>query len=208
MNDFDVFRTTQVRNLCTSAAELHAAETAQLKQSNHSSSTQANGEQSTNTGIGGECSTASGVIPTDRLDSDCTHDTYANDSMPSISDDLHNQIETIESSGVVRPLRLLPVGREEEYTDEHKLFFKNADKFDYPCIMMQQCPKRSGSDSAARYLKSMSGTTIKQIKLLGSTSADVLQNFLRGYIIFPGHESKDTYLVQQLDKTQEIVMAQ
>jgi len=192
MNDFDALQTTQVRNLFINAAELKAVETAQLKQSNSSWSTQAIGQQSTNTGIGGECPTVSGVIHTGRLNSNRTHDTYVNGSMPSISDDLHNQIETIERHGVVRPLRLLPVGIEEDNTDEHKLFLKNADQFNYPCVMLQQCPKRSGSHSASRYLKSMSGTTIKEIKTLGSTSADVLWNFLRGYIIFPGHESKQS----------------
>jgi hypothetical protein len=93
------------------------------------------------------------------------------------------------SHALVRPLRLFSVGQEEKNQHIHKNFLKVADLQNYKVIALQPCPKDPKSQAGKRYISSMSGSTIKQLKELGSTTADIEWNFARGYLTFPGHES-------------------
>ena len=90
----------------------------------------------------------------------------------------------------VRPLRLLNVGQKEGWNTCHSKFMKEADVNNFKVVMLQPCPKSLAKRPGKRYVNYMCGETIKELKALGATTADITWNYCHGYMTFPGHESK------------------
>jgi hypothetical protein len=65
-----------------------------------------------------------------------------------------------------------------------------AEIHNYEVKMKSPCPKEDETPSRLRYLASMSGRTIKELKALGSTTEDIKWNYQHGWMTFPGRESK------------------
>ena len=87
---------------------------------------------------------------------------------------------------VLRPLRLLPVGRIAPLSPDDQAFLRHARLNSYPLVYLSPCPKRG--DSARRYLKYMHASTLAEASALGATKADIDWDFERGFISFPRHE--------------------
>ena len=120
-----------------------------------------------------------------------------------------------EKSGEVsvRPLRLTPIGREQESTEFDKKFRRYAKKHDLPLHFLQDNPKesmviskgkRTPSKSHSRYEHYKTANTFSEfmtsslagrpkgqsLKKARSTAlADFIWDYERGFIIFPGNES-------------------
>jgi len=101
-----------------------------------------------------------------------------------------------------RPVRLLPIVKVEEDTEEFKRFRSSAKEHNYPTKFIEQSPKPKGAPSHRRYNKycqartlnemaefSMSGKTEKERREKRATALrDITNDALRGYILFPEHE--------------------
>ena len=113
----------------------------------------------------------------------------------------------------VRPLRVLPTGRVVEDNDESKSFRKWAYDMDIP-IRLVDNPKTSGSESFKRYNRYQSARTLREIVELSTTAKssakrreqqvkarqDIVNDYLRGYIIFVNHEIPEpTHFVSAAD---------
>jgi hypothetical protein len=89
---------------------------------------------------------------------------------------------------ILRPVRLLAIGKEQKFTPEDKAFLDYAAKVNAPCIFKSPCPKRLTSDSGRRYLKYMHAKTVREAYELGATRDDFLWDYKRAWISFPKHE--------------------
>ena len=87
---------------------------------------------------------------------------------------------------MLRPLRLLPVGKEQPYTPEDAAFIRYAEAVNAPISFLSPCPKSKGS--GMRYKRYMHATTIRQAIELGATRDDIQWDYLRAFIKFPKHE--------------------
>ena len=123
----------------------------------------------------------------------------------------------------VRPLRVLPTGRPVGDNEQSKAFRKFAYEHDLP-IQLVNNPKERGSESYKRYQRYQLAKTLKQIVELSATAkslvtrqqqktkarADIVNDFLRGYILFPTAENRSaTHFVNAAElaskhKTQNI----
>jgi hypothetical protein len=97
-----------------------------------------------------------------------------------------------------RPLRLLPVGQVEKDTPESKAFRRFALENDAQINLLPN-PKQAGKLSWERYERYKLATTLREIIELSTTSthpsvraaqiakahADITNDYLRGYILFP-----------------------
>ena len=88
---------------------------------------------------------------------------------------------------VLRPLRLLPVGKECPFTVDDKAFLDFALKSGIPVVYFQPCPK--SKNSRVRYLKYMLASTLREALELGATRDDLRFDYRRGYIRFLKNES-------------------
>jgi hypothetical protein len=88
---------------------------------------------------------------------------------------------------VLRPLRLLPIGKEAPFTEADSAFLDFALRSHIPVEYYQPCPK--SKLSRERYLKYMLASTLTEALELGATKADLRFDYRRGYIKFPKHES-------------------
>ena len=88
---------------------------------------------------------------------------------------------------VLRPLRLLPIGKEAPFTEADSAFLDFALRSHIPVEFYQPCPK--SKHSRERYLKYMLASTLTEALELGATKADLRFDYRRGYIKFPKHES-------------------
>jgi len=87
----------------------------------------------------------------------------------------------------LRPLRLLPVGKEAPFTVDDKVFLEFALRSNVPVVYYQPCPKTKSS--RVRYLNYMLAETLRESLELGSTRDDIRFDYRRGYIQFPKNES-------------------
>jgi len=102
----------------------------------------------------------------------------------------------------IRPLRVLPTGRVVEDNEESKSFRKWAYDMDIP-IRLVDNPKVSGTESYKRYNRYQDAKTLRAIVELSTTARsaakrreqqakarqDIVNDYLRGYIIFVNHEN-------------------
>jgi hypothetical protein len=100
-----------------------------------------------------------------------------------------------------RPLRLLPIGQIEKDTAEFKDFRKQALENDF-MIKLIDNPKQQGKASWERYNQYQLAGTLRELIELSATSnnpaerqrqiqkahADITNDAIRGYILFPQHE--------------------
>ena len=94
--------------------------------------------------------------------------------------------QAAQQSVMLRPLRLLPVGKEVRFTPEDQAFLRYAETANIPISFLSPCPK-SGA-SAKRYLRYMPAKTLRQAQVLGASREDLKWDYCRGYIKFPRHE--------------------
>jgi hypothetical protein len=98
--------------------------------------------------------------------------------------------ERLRQGVLLRPLRLLPVGREAPFEVSDQQFFEYMERVKAPIVYLDPCPKKQkGSACRRRYLRYMSATTLTEALELGSTRDDLRHDYRRGYIRFPKHES-------------------
>ena len=105
----------------------------------------------------------------------------------------------------IRPVRVVPVGVPEDDTEEFKKFRLAAFENDYP-IQFIPNPKRLGTKSFKRYAKYCQANTLREVVELSARSRsaksqreerkkamdDIVNDSLRGYIIWPQHEHAST----------------
>ena len=90
-------------------------------------------------------------------------------------------------ASLLRPLRLLPVGKESKISVEEHAFLKFAETTDIPIKFMPNQKLRKGA-SFRRYQRYMLADTIRGAFELGATRADLRHDFARAFIKFPRHE--------------------
>jgi hypothetical protein len=73
-------------------------------------------------------------------------------------------------------------------TLEERKFLAIALQEQYPIVFQTPFPKSRASSSRKRYLKYMVASTLNEVLTLGSSSADILWDFERGWITFTKHE--------------------
>ena len=88
---------------------------------------------------------------------------------------------------LLRPLRLLPAGRNVNMTPADKDFVRLAHDTDMPVLFKQQA-KSLGSKSGDRYRKYSQATTLREAKRLGMSNADINHDYAHGFIQFPANE--------------------
>ncbi len=89
-------------------------------------------------------------------------------------------------AAMLRPLRLLPVGKEMRFSVEDQAFLRYAESANIPISFLSPCPKSKAS--AKRYLRYMQAKTLRQALVLGASRDDLKWDYQRGYIKFPRHE--------------------
>ena len=89
---------------------------------------------------------------------------------------------------MLRPLRLLSIGKEAPYTPEDQAFLAFVKTSNIPLVYRQPNPKKTGSLAHRRYNRYMLATSFSQAAALGSTWDDFVWDYRRGFIAFPKHE--------------------
>ena len=96
--------------------------------------------------------------------------------------------ELMNSAELLRPLRLLPVGKEATWTKDDADFMEHAMSHDLPVAFIPN-PKRKGTPSFRRYLKYSPATSLRQALELGASMDDIRWDYRRAFMKFPKHES-------------------
>ena len=96
--------------------------------------------------------------------------------------------EVLRSSQILRPLRLLPVGKEAVWTKDDAEFLAHARERNLMVSYVEN-PKSKGSASRLRYHRYSRATTLLEALELGATTKDIQHDYRRGFIKFPSHES-------------------
>ena len=89
---------------------------------------------------------------------------------------------------MLRPVRLLAIGKEQKMTPEDKAFIDYMFRTNAPLVYRTPCPKNRAKESGRRYFKYMRAKTPREALELGSTKEDFLWDYARGWISFPKHE--------------------
>ena len=89
---------------------------------------------------------------------------------------------------ILRPVRLLAIGKEQKYTPEDKAFLDYVVRVNAPLVYQSPCPKNTSKPSGRRYLKYMHAKTIREAFELGATREDFLWDYRRAWIYFPKYE--------------------
>ena len=115
-------------------------------------------------------------------------DTPSSASQRSVNFEKARQL--LQSSEVLRPLRLLPFGKEALWTKDDSDFMTHALLHDIPIAFVPnpKNPKGKGA-SYRRYDMYSPATTIRQAIELGATRDDIKWDYRRAFIKFPKHES-------------------
>ena len=108
------------------------------------------------------------------------------------------------SSSEIRPLRLEQVGQVAQVTGADREFLKIAEARDFPVAFVMDIPKRDQTKSWERYKHYRLASTLKEMIVLSiehrhprmskaqaasTARADILNDYARGYIVFPANES-------------------
>jgi len=89
---------------------------------------------------------------------------------------------------MLRPVRLLAIGKEQKMTPEDKAFVDYMFRINAPLVYRSPCPKNTSKEAGRRYLKYMRAKTPREALELGSTKDDFSWDYARGWISFPKHE--------------------
>ena len=112
------------------------------------------------------------------------------------------KLSTFDPSRPRRPVRVLPVGKAEDDTEDFRRFRSSAMEHDYPVKFIENNPKVKGTASHKRYDRYCQARTLSEVVELsmnGKTEKerreqraralkDITNDALRGYILFPEHE--------------------
>jgi hypothetical protein len=85
---------------------------------------------------------------------------------------------------MLRPVRLLAVGKEQPYTSEDRAFLEYVKVMNSPLLFQSPCPKNTSKPCGRRYLKYMHAKSFREAVELGASSADFLWDYRR-WIRFP-----------------------
>ena len=96
--------------------------------------------------------------------------------------------EALRLSEQLRPLRLLPIGKEAVWTKADADFLKHAREENLQISYVEN-PKSKGSASRLRYHRYSRAETLREALELGATVQDIKHDYRRGFIKFPSHES-------------------
>ena len=96
--------------------------------------------------------------------------------------------EALRLSEQLRPLRLLPIGKEAVWTKADADFLKHAREENLQISYVEN-PKSKGSASRLRYHRYSRAETLREALELGATEQDIKHDYRRGFIKFPSHES-------------------
>ncbi len=106
--------------------------------------------------------------------------------------------KTAERDGNVprRPLRLSAVGVKQELSPADKDFISMAKKHDFEVKYQQKNPKMKGKEAEGKiswrlYEKFKMAKNLKEALELGATMDRINDDYAKGYIRFPGRESKE-----------------
>jgi hypothetical protein len=96
--------------------------------------------------------------------------------------------QRVQHEVMLRPLRLLAVGKAQPISQEDRAFLEFARIENVPIIYQKPCPKSPGGESYRRYMKYMHAKTYREAFELGATMKDFAWDYERGWICFPKHE--------------------
>ena len=107
--------------------------------------------------------------------------------------------EVLDAVDMRRPLRLTAVGTVQTRSSSDKKFLKMARLHDFAIEYVQDNPKvkgdakrhPEGKESWRLYEKFKKATTIKEALALGATTNRMHDDYEKGFIRFPGRESKE-----------------
>jgi hypothetical protein len=98
------------------------------------------------------------------------------------------------------PQRRASVGSAQDLDEQDFSFLRMAFEMNLPCEVMQRNHKRDKSASRRRYEQYKQGTTLRQVKNLGATWADIVWDFSRGYITFNKAAASNAVIEQLVDE--------
>ena len=90
--------------------------------------------------------------------------------------------EVLQSAEVLRPLRLLPIGKEARWTKQDADFIAHARERNL-LVSYVENPKSKGSASRRRYPRYSRATTLREALELGATTKDIQHDYRRGFIV-------------------------
>ncbi len=96
----------------------------------------------------------------------------------------------IEAAAAIRPLRLAVVGKAISLSNADLKFLVLARDHNFKCKFQQRNPKKQGSQSFQIYEKFKAATTLQESIDVGSSWARIKDDYRKGFIQFPGRESK------------------
>ena len=96
--------------------------------------------------------------------------------------------QLLQRDVMLRPLRLLAIGKEGDFTPEDQNFLRFVKNSNAPLLYQSPCPKSPSTPSGRRYLRYMRAHTIREDFDLGATREDLKWDYRRGWISFPKHE--------------------
>ena len=101
------------------------------------------------------------------------------------------------------PQRRASVGSAQDLDEQDFSFLRMAFEMNLPCEVLQRNHKREKTASRRRYEQYKQGTTLRQIKNLGATWADIVWDFSRGYITFNKAAASNAVIEQLVDEWME-----
>jgi hypothetical protein len=190
INDFDAVSATQVRNLYMNPAAVRAVDSQHTAaDTSHSRRPEVN---QNNVSIGGDEERINEKNSNDNSENNTINQNQVSHLQHTFSGsgEKELQLETAENGdNSIRPLRLLPVGNTEKWSNESRNFLRAAINGNYKVSYLQPCPKKGSSPSATRYKSYMFADNFREARELGATSADIKWDYMKGYIQFPNNES-------------------
>ena len=180
MDDFADSNSAAVRNLFLDPdAPLPAATAEPLRE--------VRGAASTPLVVRGQAPTRSSAeSSTDEAHPSSSSNSYGPLSNRSVDAERARQL--LQREVMLRPLRLLAIGKENEFTTEDRAFLKYIENMDSPIAYQSPCPKRSDTSAGRRYVRYMRAHTIREALDLGATRDDLIWDYRRAWISFPKHE--------------------
>jgi len=105
---------------------------------------------------------------------------------------------------MLRPVRLLAVGKEQPYTPEDRAFLEYVKVTNSPLLFQSPCPKKTTTACDRRYLKYRHAKSFREAIELGASAEDFLWDYRRGWIRFPKLEPQITgYVFNALELAAE-----
>jgi len=101
------------------------------------------------------------------------------------------------------PQRRASVGSAQDLDEQDYSLLRIAFEMNLPCEVLQRNHKREWTASRRRYEQYKQGTTLRHIKNLGATWADMVWDFTGGYITFNKAAASNAVIEQLVDEWME-----